>query len=99
MFAANDLSAIGVLAAADDLGLRVPEDVSVLGYDNTVFARMRRVSLSTVDAHISEVGRVAGVMLLENLERPEDGPEPGTARAQLIEPELIVRGSTAAPPS
>lgn len=98
IFAANDLSAVGVLAAADDLGLRVPGELSVVGYDNTVFARMRRVSLSTIDAHISEVGHVASTMLLENLDRlAETSSESKAARTRLIEPELVTRGSTAPP--
>ena len=59
VFAANDLSAVGVLGAADGLGLRVPEDLSVAGYDNTVFARLDRLSLTTVDAHLAEVGKAA----------------------------------------
>src|SRR6185295_18532420 len=54
---ANDLAAIGVLAAADDLGLRVPEDLSVVGYDDSWFARLNRLSLTTVNSHITEVGR------------------------------------------
>lgn len=96
IFAANDLSAIGVLAAADELGLRVPQDLSVVGYDNTVFARMRRVSLTTVDAHIAEVGRVGGEMLLEAVDRPVHAADvQGVTR--LIAPTLIARTSTGSP--
>jgi DNA-binding LacI/PurR family transcriptional regulator len=87
--AANDLSAVGVLSAADELGLRVPEDLSVVGYDNTVFARLHRLSLTTIDGHIAEVGQVAGRKLTARL----DG-DVGTAETRLLSPALILRSST-----
>ena len=93
IFAANDLSAVGVLAAADELGLRVPGDVSVVGYDNTVFARLLRLSLTTIDSHISEVGQVAGRTLTGRI----DGDK-GTAGTRLLFPALVTRSSTGPPP-
>ncbi len=95
IFAANDLSAVGALAAADELGLRVPDDLSVIGYDNTVFSRLRRLSLSTVDAHIDEVGRVAGRLLLERIDGADDSREAQVA-SRLVPPTLVSRSSTAA---
>ena len=94
VFAANDRSAMGVLAMADQLGIRVPEDLSVVGYDNTVFARLHRFSLTTVDAHIAEVGQVAGRTLTARL----DG-EAGTAETRLLAPSLVIRSTTAPPPA
>jgi DNA-binding LacI/PurR family transcriptional regulator len=94
IFAANDLSAVGVLAAADDLGLRVPEDLSVVGYDDTWFARMHRLSLTTVDGHIGEVGQVAGRTLIARI----DG-EGGTAGIRLLFPALVERSSTGPAPA
>jgi DNA-binding LacI/PurR family transcriptional regulator len=96
IFAANDLSAIGVLAAADELGLRVPQDLSVVGYDNTVFASMRRVSLTTIDAHSAEVGRVGGEMLLDGVDRPRDAAK-AEGVTRLISPTLIARTTTGRP--
>jgi DNA-binding LacI/PurR family transcriptional regulator len=92
--AANDLSAVGVLAAADELGLRVPEDLSVVGYDNTVFSKLHRLSLTTIDSYSAEVGRVAGRTLTARL----DGDQ-GTAETRLLSPALILRSSTGPPPS
>jgi DNA-binding LacI/PurR family transcriptional regulator len=94
IFAANDLSAVGVLAAADDLGLRVPEDLSVVGYDDTWFARLQRLSLTTVDGHITEVGQVAGRALLDRI----DG-RAGTAGVRLLFPALVQRSSTGPAPA
>lgn len=94
IFAANDLCAVGVLAAADDLGLGVPEDLSVVGYDNTIFSRLRRLSLTTVDAHIDEVGQVAGRLLLEHIEGAGGSPESEVV-TRLLAPTLVARGSTA----
>jgi len=89
ILAANDLSAVGVLAAADELGLRVPEDLSVVGYDNSVFARLHRLSLTTINSHSAEVGQVAGRTLTARL----DG-DSGTPGTRLLAPALVVRSST-----
>jgi len=93
IFAANDLSAVGVLAAADELGLRVPDDVSVVGYDNTVFARLLRLSLTSIDSHIGEVGQVAGRTLTARI-----NGDKGTPGTRLLSPALITRSSTGPPP-
>ena len=94
ILAANDLSAVGVLAAADELGLRVPEELSVVGYDNTVFSRLHRLSLTTVHSHSAEVGQLAGRTLTARL----DG-DSGTAGTRLLSPALVVRSSTGPPPA
>jgi DNA-binding LacI/PurR family transcriptional regulator len=94
VFAANDVSAVGVLAAADELGLRVPEQLSVVGYDDTVFARLPRLSLSTVDSHIAEVGRAAGEVVAAR----STGRHPDPPATRLIGPTLVVRRSTGPAP-
>jgi DNA-binding LacI/PurR family transcriptional regulator len=94
IFAANDLSAVGVLTAADELGIRVPHDLSVVGYDNTVFAKLDRLSLTTIDGHIAEVGQLAGRTLTARL-----SGDIGTAGTRLLSPALVVRSSTGPPPT
>ncbi|MFF7891674.1 LacI family DNA-binding transcriptional regulator [Streptomyces sp. NPDC007907] len=93
VFAVNDIAAIGALSAAEELGLRVPHDLSVVGYDNTSIARLRHVWLTTVDNSSHEVGRRAARCLLE---RFEDAG--GAGRVQLVSPTLEIRGSTAPAP-
>ena len=70
-----------MLAAADELGIRVPDDLSVVGYDNTVFAKLHRLSLTTIDSHIAEVGQLAGRTLTARL----DGDK-GTTETRLLSP-------------
>ena len=94
IFAANDLAAVGVLAAADELGLRVPEDLSVAGYDDDFFSRMRRIDVTTVDPHITDVGREAGEVLVARL----SGDTRSTA-TRLLRPTLVVRSSTGPAPA
>jgi DNA-binding LacI/PurR family transcriptional regulator len=91
VLAANDLSAVGVLAAADELGMRVPDDVSVVGYDDTVFAGFRRVALTTVANLAADVGHDAAELLVARL--AGEHSEPVT---RLLPPRLVVRSSTAA---
>ena len=94
IIAFNDIACIGALSAADDAGLKVPDDVSLVGYDNTYLARIRHLSLTSVDNGNLAVGVQAGKFLLERLATP-DLPK----RMHLVSSDLQVRGSTGRPPS
>lgn len=86
VIAASDLIAIGVIRALMDHGLRVPEDVSVVGFDDIVTASYYNPPLTTV----RQDTRRAGEQLVENLLELIDG---GVVSSTLIEPELVIRGS------
>ena len=89
LFAANDMMAIGALHALHEQGLRVPEDIAVVGFDDTDCAAYLTPSLTTVSQPFAELGRLALHRLLELLEDPEDpGPPPP------LSPRLVVRRST-----
>ncbi|WP_326620776.1 LacI family transcriptional regulator [Streptomyces decoyicus] len=92
VFAFNDISGVGALSAAQELGLEVPADLSLVGYDNTYLVRIRHLWLNSVNNASHEVGRRAARCLLDRMERP-DAP----AGQQLVAPELEIRGSTAPP--
>lgn len=85
----NDATALGVLEAARDRGLSVPEDLAVIGYDGSPPASYAGVDLTTVDQGARELGAMAARLLLERIEggRPD-------ARHEVITPTLTVRRST-----
>lgn len=68
IFAANDVSAVGVLRAAKDTGRRVPDDVAIIGYDGTPFTQLTEPPLSTVEQPASEMGRTAARLLIGIIE-------------------------------
>lgn len=91
IFAVNDISCVGALSAADQLGFDVPRDLSLVGYDNTYLAQIRHLSLTSVDNASYEVGRRAASVLLDRMRTsPDQGCE------SLIRPALRIRESTAA---
>lgn len=69
IFAANDQSALGVFQAAEELGLRVPDDLSVVGFDNIAEAKF--VGLTTVDQFLSEMGYMATQMLIKMVDNEQ----------------------------
>jgi DNA-binding LacI/PurR family transcriptional regulator len=92
IFAANDIVALGVIDTLAGAGLRVPEDVSVLGYDNTALARMRHISLTTVDQPRREMGEMAVHLLDQRVDARRATPV-----THLMRPTLMTRRSTASP--
>jgi DNA-binding LacI/PurR family transcriptional regulator len=94
IFAANDLTCVGALSAAAALGVRVPDELSLVGFDNSVFARLRALWLTSVDATAFEMGRQAARRLLARIERPD---APG--QTLLLAPRLEVRGSSGPAPA
>jgi DNA-binding LacI/PurR family transcriptional regulator len=90
IFAASDTHAIGVLKAAHDLGIKVPEDLSVIGYDDIRDAEY--LHLTTVRQHLFEMGVEGATMLLNELKEPADEP-----LEVCLPTQLVVRGSTTPP--
>ncbi|HWT65746.1 MAG TPA: LacI family DNA-binding transcriptional regulator [Terracidiphilus sp.] len=89
LVAFNDISAMGAIRALQDNNLRVPEDVSVIGFDNIRAAAYTLPRLTTISQPLAEIGRIATQTLLNRIH--------GTAETRddiIVEPELVVREST-----
>jgi LacI family transcriptional regulator len=94
IFAGSDVSAMGVLEAARRLGIGVPDQLSVVGFDDTILARTSTPPLTTVHQPIADIGRTAVSTLL----RLSAGETQATKRVELAT-HLVVRASTAPPRS
>jgi DNA-binding LacI/PurR family transcriptional regulator len=92
VIAAVDRQAIGVLGAAEELGIAVPEDLGVVGEGDTVLARNAHPALTSIDPSAAELGRAAFALLQRVLDRP---PGPRTALTEIVPGTLIPRASTA----
>ncbi|MCI3922941.1 LacI family transcriptional regulator [Paenibacillus sp. TRM 82003] len=93
LFCCNDLLAIGAMQAAKQLGLKVPGDLSIVGFDDTVLATVTDPPLTTVAQPIGQMGKQAINLLIDNL---ANGGRSGKQRV-VLRPELRVRGSTCPP--
>lgn len=92
IFAHNDLSAAGALVALREAGLRVPEDVAVIGFDDVELAAYTDPALTTVHQPMREMGETAAGLLLEHI---RETPTPETSRT--LATSLVIRGSTQRP--
>jgi len=91
--AGNDMLAVGCYAALDDAGLRCPEDISVVGFNDMPFIDRLRPPLTTIRFPHYQVGTEAAQLLLERI-----GEHAGPVKILYLAPELVVRGSTARVP-
>jgi DNA-binding LacI/PurR family transcriptional regulator len=92
LFAFNDISAIGAIQALRESGKRVPEDVSVVGFDDIQSAAYQNPGLTTVRQPLRQMGVIAAETLLSRVNSPRQGEYPEEI---VVKPELIVRASTA----
>lgn len=90
IFAASDTQALGIMAAARELGLRIPEDLSVIGYDDIEAADY--VGLTTVRQQLFESGRQGAELLLKEIEERSAVPPLVT-----LDPSVVIRATTAPP--
>lgn len=89
IFAHNDLMALGALSVLSEQGLRVPDDISLVGYNDLPMMGLVAPPLTTVRYPSAEIGRAAGEMVIDLL----DGKEPDNV---CLRPSLVVRASTRA---
>ena len=89
VFAVNDMAAMGAHAAALDRGLRIPQDVAIVGYNDVPLAARLAPPLTTLRVPVREFGRLSAEMLIEQIQSGRS-----VRRRVVLQPELIVRGST-----
>ena len=92
IFAFNDMTAIGAMSALREAGYRIPEDVSVIGFDDIQTARFLNPGLTTVRQPLKKMGMLAAQTVLRQLQSPNDALH--AARQLVVEPEFIIRSST-----
>lgn len=92
IFASNDIAAAGAMMAVKELGLKVPEDVGIVGFSNWQFSSMIDPPLSSVEQPGFEMGEKATAMLLEMIEKKKESN--WEAKTIVLETELLVRKSS-----
>jgi LacI family transcriptional regulator len=97
IFVLNDLMALGALDAVHSTGRRVPDEISIVGFDNIPFAALANPPLTTVGQPIRQLGEQAADLLLRVIEDGNAVPDDNAQPNVLLPNELIVRGSTAPP--
>ncbi len=95
LFAFNDISAMGAIRALREAGLRVPHDVSVVGFDDIQSAAYQNPGLTTVRQPLKEMGRTAAETLLRRIRKSQPDAQGGE---MMVEPELIIRETTTSAP-
>ncbi len=96
IFCSNDYMASGAMTAVSEAGLKVPGDMSLMGYDDTDIARCIYPGLTTMRSAVKELGFMAAERVLELVDRRGNNPEELTALGEIVlEPTLVKRGSTA----
>lgn len=93
VFAVNDMEAVGALRAIEEAGLRVPDDISLVGYDDIVWASLLKPALTTCRQPVEAIGRMTTQLLLRRVAGDSTDP----AQKLTLDSELCIRESTAPP--
>jgi DNA-binding LacI/PurR family transcriptional regulator len=89
LFVANDFAAMGAIAAIEEAGLHVPDDVSVIGYDGIALGALRNINLTSIAQPLVALGEKAAERLLQRIESPL-----GPAQHDKMRSRLLTRGTT-----
>lgn len=95
LFAANNMLAEGAFQALQQAGRRIPEDLSLVAFDDVPWMSMVSPGITTVDQHTDDLGRTCAQLVVDRIA----GSATGQATIRYIEPSVIFRGSTAPPPA
>lgn len=87
---ANDLLALGFMDYCGSSGIRIPEDISIVSFDNIAYSGLHQIQLTTVSQHVETMSKEAANVMLQLLTDPPEEP-----KRVIIEPTLIVRNTTA----
>jgi LacI family transcriptional regulator len=96
VLAFDDLAALGVVRGLAEAGLRVPQDCSVLGFDDVLPGVVATPSITTISQPLKEMGMMAASWVLEAIESWDHGVAP-VPRLHMVQPKIVLRDSTAAP--
>ncbi|MFB0521353.1 MAG: substrate-binding domain-containing protein, partial [Desulfatiglandales bacterium] len=89
IFGGNDYIAMGVIDAVEELGLHIPGDIALVGFDDTEFASNQRIRLTTVSQRQYEMGNLGVQILIDYIERKETD----YTHKVILEPRMIIRES------
>ncbi|MCJ7689786.1 MAG: substrate-binding domain-containing protein [Clostridiaceae bacterium] len=87
IFATDDIKAIGVYKAVMYMGLKIPDDISIIGHNNYAIATIIKPNLTTIDVPIYQLGKIATEILFNLIEGKE------TKKRTILKTELIIRES------
>lgn len=91
-FCTSDINALGTMLALEEMGLKIPEDVGVIGYANDQFSRIIKPSLSSIEQHPKDLGENSAKILLDLLK--QKNPFTKVHKRVIITPDLIIRQSS-----
>ena len=88
IFASTDSNALGLLQAAEEYGIRIPEDLSLLGFDNIPYTGLPKIMLSTIEQPYKLMAKSAVEMLIDQIKQPDIGYS-----HKILTPKLVIRNS------
>lgn len=94
VFACNDLIAIGVIKGAKEAGLNVPEDLSVVGFDDTILTEIVEPRLTSISQPVAQMGIKTVDLIIDKIDQIRNHRIPGSSERILFNPTMIIRNST-----